>query len=60
MSPLWLIRASQLVRNPPPLGRVLLVLSVVALYVLLYAAETIWGWPDWLMTDRAPKSRVLR
>lgn len=50
----WLMRASNWARNPPPLSRVILIAAVVVICLLLYGAEQIWGWPDW-MPERAPR-----
>jgi len=51
----WLMRASRWARNPPSMGRVKLVLLVLAAVALLYGIEQIWGWPDWLTVNRAPR-----
>jgi len=51
MNPIWLIRMSQWVRNPPPLWKVLLVLAVIAACLGLAGLEYLWGWPDWLTVN---------
>ncbi len=60
MNPMWLVRAKRWAQNPPSMGKVKLVLAVVAVCLLLYAVERIWGWPDWLTPDRGPRGRILR
>jgi hypothetical protein len=44
----WLIRMRRWVANPPSMGRVKLVVGVVALCVALVAIEKLIGWPDFL------------
>ena len=48
----WLIRAKHWVQHPPSVGRVKLVLGVIAVCILLVALEKFFGWPDWLTVDR--------
>ena len=57
MNPMWLVRASQWVRNPPSMARVLLVFGIVALCLALAGYEHFFGWPDWLTTNN-PRIRV--
>lgn len=51
MNLFWLTRMRRLVQNPPSMGRVILVLSVIAICLVLFAIERVWGWPDWLTVD---------
>jgi hypothetical protein len=44
----WLIRMRGWVANPPSMGRVKLVLGVIAFCVALVAIEKLIGWPDFL------------
>ncbi len=53
MDPRWLLRASRWARNPPSAKRVYLVLGVVAICLLLFAIERLFGWPAWLTPTRA-------
>lgn len=48
MNPRWLLRAKRLVQNPPSPAKVKLVIGVIAVCILFYAIERIWGWPAWL------------
>ena len=52
----WLIRMARWARHPPSPGRVKLVFGVIALCLIIYAIERIWGWPAWL----TPNSTRLR
>jgi len=58
MNLFWLMRMRNWVQNPPSVGRVILVLSVIAFCLALFAVERIWGWPDWLTVE--PIGRGLR
>lgn len=49
----WLWRMSRWARNPPSEGRVKLVFGVIAICLVLFAIERIWGWPDWLTLENA-------
>ena len=44
----WLLRAKQWAHNPPSMGRVKFVVAIIAICVLLFAIERIFGWPEWL------------
>ena len=46
MNLIWLIRMKRWVQNPPPMSRVILVISVIALCLVLFAIERTIGWPD--------------
>lgn len=52
----WLLRAVRWVRHPPAPGMVRLVLAVVALALLLYGVERLFGWPEALTVE--PLRRV--
>ena len=52
MEPRWLLRAARWARHPPSARRVYLVLAVVALCLVLFAIERLFGWPDWLTPNR--------
>ena len=47
----WLLRAKRWAQNPPSEDRVKLVLGVIAICVVLYGIDLIWGWPEWLTPD---------
>jgi hypothetical protein len=54
MNPMWFVRMSKWARNPPPWGRVKLVVGVILLSLALYGVELLWGWPDWLTVNGKP------
>ena len=60
MNPLWLLRASKWARHPPSRNRVILVLAVIAICLMLFAAERLWGWPAWLTLEGRPRGRIVR
>ena len=43
MGPLWFVRMARMVRRPPPLWKILLVLGVVAAAALIIGAEWLFG-----------------
>ncbi|MEX5728991.1 hypothetical protein Ga0609869_002344 [Rhodovulum iodosum] len=53
----WMLRAKRWAQTPPSAGRVKFVLGVIALCLLLYAVERVFGWPDWL-TPNSPRGRI--
>lgn len=55
----WMLRAVKWARNPPSARMVVFVILVVAVCVLLYGVEKIWGWPEWLTVERVNR-RGLR
>jgi hypothetical protein len=55
---MWLVRAARWARNPPSMDRVILGLVVVAICLVLFGIERIWGWPEWLTPNRVPQGRV--
>lgn len=48
----WLMRAKRWAQNPPSTSRVMLVLGIVAICLLLFGYEQLFGWPDALTTER--------
>ncbi|MEC8631154.1 MAG: hypothetical protein VXY73_13765 [Pseudomonadota bacterium] len=55
---MWLVRASRWARNPPSMNRVILGAVVIAICLVLFGIERIWGWPEWLTPNRVPHGRV--
>ena len=55
MNLFWLLRMARWARNPPSAARVKLVLGVIAACLLLIGFEWLWGWPDWLTTQKIPR-----
>lgn len=47
----WLLRAKRWAQHPPSLGRVLLVLGVIAACLALVGVEALGLWPDWLSVN---------
>lgn len=60
MNIIWLLRAVRWVRNPPSEKRVILVLGVIALCLLLFGFERLFGWPEWLTLEGTPGNRIMR
>jgi hypothetical protein len=52
MNLIWLLRMKRWVQNPPSPARMKLILGVIVVCLLVYGAEQIWGWPDWLTVNR--------
>lgn len=57
MNPNWLLRMSKWARHPPSMGRVKLVLSVIAFCLALVAIERWIGWPEWLAVNPQPRPK---
>lgn len=55
---MWLVRASRWARNPPSMNRVIFGAVVIAVCLVLFGIERIWGWPEWLTPNRVPRGRV--
>ena len=51
MNPAWFLRAKRWAQNSPSMGRVKLVVAVVALCLLIVGAEWAGLVPDWI-SDR--------
>jgi len=49
---LGLLRMAKWARKPPSAKRVKLVAGVLALCLVLFAIEYIWGWPDALTPNQ--------
>ncbi|PZO80066.1 MAG: hypothetical protein DI629_07855 [Mesorhizobium amorphae] len=47
-----LVQMSHWIRHPPPLWKVLMAAGIIALAVILYNVEQIWGWPEWLTVNK--------
>lgn len=54
------LRMAKWARNPPSEKRVKLVLLVLAISLLLFGYERLFGWPDWLTLDTASRGRFTR
>ncbi len=51
MNPIWFLRMSKWVRNPPSLGRIKLVFGVIAVCVLIVVLDRYGIWPDWATAE---------
>ncbi len=51
----WLLRMSRWSRRPPGMGRVLLVLAVVAVCLALAGLQWAGFWPDWARVNGRPR-----
>jgi hypothetical protein len=54
----WLLMAKRWTQNPPSMGRVKMVAAIVAVCLVLYGIETIWGWPEALTPNG--NGRIIR
>ncbi len=52
MNPMWLIRMKRWVQHPPSPAKIKLVLGVVAVCLVVFGIEAIWGWPAWLTVNK--------
>ncbi len=48
--PVGLLRMYKWARHPPSEKRVKFVLGIVAICLLIFGYERLFGWPDWLTT----------
>lgn len=51
----WLLRMARWARHPPSPGRVKLVLGVILACLVIVGIEWLWGWPEWLTVNKAPR-----
>lgn len=58
MTPRWLLRMSQLARNPPSMSRVILGAVVIGICLLLAGAEWLGLWPEWLTVSTGRGGRI--
>ncbi|MBD3677685.1 MAG: hypothetical protein HUJ27_04695 [Rhodobacteraceae bacterium] len=52
MSQRWFWRMARWARRPPSEARVKLVLMVIALCVVLFGIEWLFGWPEFLTVEK--------
>lgn len=60
LSPQQFLRMAKWARNPPSEARVKLLLAVIALCLILFAVERLFGWPDWLTLSETPRGKISR
>ena len=51
MNQRWLFRMAKWAHRPPSMARVILVLSIVAVCLLVFAIEYFFGWPEWMTIE---------
>ncbi|MBV1904241.1 MAG: hypothetical protein KUG58_11480 [Marinosulfonomonas sp.] len=54
------VRMAKWAHKPPSASRVKLILGAIALCLILFAFERVFGWPDWLTMGNTPKGRITR
>ena len=59
MNLFWLLRAARIARRPPSNKRLILIAVVMAIVLVLYGIEQLWGWPEWLTPERVNRGRAL-
>lgn len=60
LGPRHFLRMTRWARNPPSAKRVKLVLIVLAIIAAIWGMEQIFGTPDWMQLERAPRGVRLR
>lgn len=50
-NPIWLVRMSRWVRNPPSTGRLKLIAAIIAISVTIVVMDHYGIWPDWAQGD---------
>jgi hypothetical protein len=58
MNIFWLLRMRRWVQNPPSMRMVILVVSVIAICLILFAIDRYWGWPEALTPNTTGRPRV--
>lgn len=54
------LRMAKWARHPPSEKRVKLVLFVLAVCLVLFGLERLFGWPEWLTLERLPRGPFTR
>lgn len=60
LNPRHFLRMAKWARNPPSEKRLILIASVIAVCLVVFGVERLFGWPDWLSVDSTPKGRINR
>lgn len=53
-----MVRMARWARHPPSDGRVKLMIGILAVCLLLFGIERIFGWPAWLTLSNPPRGRI--
>lgn len=59
-NPRHFLRMARWAHHPPSGRRVFLVLGVIAISLAIWGLEQLFGTPDWMRMEDAPRTRVLR
>ena len=59
-NPRHMIRMTKWARNPPGEKQVRLFFLVVAICLVLFGIDRIFGWPEWLTVDGTPSGKITR
>jgi len=54
------LRMAKWAHKPPSPSRVKLVFGAIAICLILFAFERLFGWPEWLTIGNTPKGRIAR
>ncbi|MBV1866383.1 MAG: hypothetical protein KUG69_00540 [Marinosulfonomonas sp.] len=54
------LRMAKWAHNPPSASRVKLVFGAIAICLIVFAFERVFGWPDWLSMPDTPKGRITK
>lgn len=60
LNPRQFLRMAKWARNPPSEKRLILIAIVIAVCLVVFGGERMFGWPDWLSVDSTPKGRINR
>ncbi len=52
MNPRWLLMMKRWAQNPPSPAKIKLMAAVLAICLMFWGIEQIWGWPDWLTVNK--------
>lgn len=52
MNQRWLLMAKRWAQNPPSPTKIKFVAAIIAVCLLLFGVEQLWGWPEWLTPNR--------
>jgi hypothetical protein len=56
----WFLRMARWARRPPSARRVVYVLAVIAVCLILFGIERVFGWPDFLTPSMTERGRIAR
>ena len=54
----WFLRMSMWARRPPSERKVRFVFAVIALCLIVFGIEWLFGWPEALTPEWAPRGRI--